>query len=375
MTEPFDLNAAAKVYPTARVVDRVLRRPTPLRTVVVLGLSSVALLGGAIALFSREWSAGVIAVWCVAMLLPAFAGLAFTWHASKSYRGLTKEMTSWSEDHSWSTSIPAEHEEALSGAVLVLPELPVPRGGALRGSWTCDGGLASCTGLTVRVRCFVESTRVARVALEVEHKQASGGHSRHIQEKREYFRQARRLWQSATTVDVAPTDPFTFTFTLPDRTALDTLGGTHLRARDPRWWELEIELTRPEGTGLARHVLPIYGPLPETAPVGTTTAPAGAAQGHCPRCREPALVDGGCPRCGGRLATAAEVESFLADRLRISREMLVELAGAQGVDGHPCPSCTRGTRRLTLKGMEVEPCLGCGCMWLDADEMSKMRAR
>jgi Zn-finger nucleic acid-binding protein len=96
----------------------------------------------------------------------------------------------------------------------------------------------------------------------------------------------------------------------------------------------------------------------------------------CPRC-DPAqeLSDAGdCGSCGGRLLEQAAAERLLHDELGHDVGKLRQLAELFAGERLRCPSCAGQQSPLTLKGVPIDLCLGCGAVWLDAGEGEALTA-
>lgn len=99
----------------------------------------------------------------------------------------------------------------------------------------------------------------------------------------------------------------------------------------------------------------------------------------CPRCgpdaalvpHEGTLHESICPRCLGRFLPSDARETLLGE-LQIDdvtlREMVKTFAGERLV----CPGCGFKTSAIRLRGRSAGMCTGCGGMWLDQGDLSKV---
>ncbi|MBM4283299.1 MAG: hypothetical protein FJ137_21990, partial [Deltaproteobacteria bacterium] len=85
-----------------------------------------------------------------------------------------------------------------------------------------------------------------------------------------------------------------------------------------------------------------------------------------------ALGEDVCPRCRGRFLNGALTERVVIDELGVERGILRELAGFFSGARLPCAGCGAAMRPLGLRGVAVDLCLGCGGLWLDAGELSRL---
>lgn len=99
----------------------------------------------------------------------------------------------------------------------------------------------------------------------------------------------------------------------------------------------------------------------------------------CPRCgplsrlraREGALHEAICARCLGRYLPSDARETMLSELQiddTILREMLASFAGEKLT----CPGCGFATSEIRLRGRHAAMCTGCGGMWLDQGDLSKV---
>ena len=97
----------------------------------------------------------------------------------------------------------------------------------------------------------------------------------------------------------------------------------------------------------------------------------------CPRDESPlarargALLESICPRCQGRLFDAATTEAIVTERLHIAPDVFRTLM-SEGGRGARCPSCSHGMSIFQLRGVTVDACRGCGSLWLDEKELTRL---
>ena len=87
--------------------------------------------------------------------------------------------------------------------------------------------------------------------------------------------------------------------------------------------------------------------------------------------RHGALLEAVCPRCHGRFFDEAGARRLLVDVAGLDAGLLVELSRM-----HPgparCPSCAQRMGLVPLRGVPVDLCAGCGGLYLDAGELSRL---
>lgn len=93
----------------------------------------------------------------------------------------------------------------------------------------------------------------------------------------------------------------------------------------------------------------------------------------CPRCDVILVSDppfgARCPRCAGHHLDAAVAGPLLEREVGQSLDQLRELAGMFAGTRLPCPECSGEQSPVTLRGVPLDLCLGCGAVWLDAGEL------
>lgn len=99
---------------------------------------------------------------------------------------------------------------------------------------------------------------------------------------------------------------------------------------------------------------------------------------YCLRCGIEALVPGKgalgeavCLACRGRLLDDQQAQVVLQQHCGLERSLLAEMANHYQGRGQ-CPSCHRRMALLPVRGVEVDLCLGCGSLHLDAGELSRL---
>ncbi|MGC9444614.1 MAG: zf-TFIIB domain-containing protein [Candidatus Methanospirareceae archaeon] len=104
---------------------------------------------------------------------------------------------------------------------------------------------------------------------------------------------------------------------------------------------------------------------------------------ECPRCwvalqqeavevRGPDVVIDVCPTCGGIWLDSGELNRLLGDR-KLS-QYLSKHIGTQSKSQLVCPACGWLMDIETAEDVDVDVCLNCGGVWLDSDELEKLRA-
>lgn len=151
----------------------------------------------------------------------------------------------------------------------------------------------------------------------------------------------------------------------------DLFEAVHLAGRDlePAWVRYLLQ----------RGLLGLGVPADGDAPATKQSAPAELAQSGCPRCLgEPLAAGGGeldeqtCATCAGRFLPPHGAERLVLQELAISRQMLRELVGLFGGERLRCPGCRTRMSAVQLKGVATDLCTGCGGVWLDAEELSRL---
>jgi Zn-finger nucleic acid-binding protein len=103
-----------------------------------------------------------------------------------------------------------------------------------------------------------------------------------------------------------------------------------------------------------------------------------SAMGHCPRCRlELSPPAGGlgerlCNRCAGRFLEPAGVTRLVVDEHGLDPAFLRELTSQFAGERAACPGCRSGMSPVQLRGGYVDLCEGCGGLWLDAGDLSRL---
>jgi Zn-finger nucleic acid-binding protein len=104
---------------------------------------------------------------------------------------------------------------------------------------------------------------------------------------------------------------------------------------------------------------------------------------ECPRCwvalqqeevevRGPNVIIDVCPTCGGIWLDSGELNRLLRDR-KLS-QYLTKHIGTQSKSPLVCPSCGWLMDIETAEDVDVDVCLNCGGVWLDAGELEKLKA-
>ena len=104
---------------------------------------------------------------------------------------------------------------------------------------------------------------------------------------------------------------------------------------------------------------------------------------ECPRCwvalqqeevevRGPNVIIDVCPTCGGIWLDSGELNRLLRDR-KLS-QYLTKHIGTQSKSQLVCPSCGWLMDIETAEDVDVDVCLNCGGVWLDAGELEKLKA-
>lgn len=79
-----------------------------------------------------------------------------------------------------------------------------------------------------------------------------------------------------------------------------------------------------------------------------------------------------CGDCSGRFMPASISNALLEKETGLNVEQLRELASQFSGPTLPCPGCSKAMSPVTLKGANVDHCLSCGGLWLDASELSRL---
>lgn len=103
---------------------------------------------------------------------------------------------------------------------------------------------------------------------------------------------------------------------------------------------------------------------------------------RCPRCPSAtlafeagsALGDAPCPSCHGTFVPPEGVERLVHRELGIEVSTLRELMGPYAGTQLTCPSCSFALSHVTLRGIGIEVCTGCGSVWLDDGELERIEA-
>lgn len=101
---------------------------------------------------------------------------------------------------------------------------------------------------------------------------------------------------------------------------------------------------------------------------------------RCPRCPSAtlafeagsALGDAPCPSCHGTFVPPEGVERLVHRELGIEVSTLRELMGPYAGTQLTCPSCSFALSHVTLRGIGIEVCTGCGSVWLDDGELERL---
>ncbi len=98
----------------------------------------------------------------------------------------------------------------------------------------------------------------------------------------------------------------------------------------------------------------------------------------CLRCPEQpleldfgALHEAVCGRCGGRVLDATAAERVLVELCGVERSLLAELS-AHFRGRLRCPACSRTLSQVPVRGVTLDLCSGCGCVFLDGGELSRL---
>ncbi len=102
----------------------------------------------------------------------------------------------------------------------------------------------------------------------------------------------------------------------------------------------------------------------------------------CPRCwvalqpeevavRGPKVIIDVCPTCGGVWLDQGELNKLLRDR-KLSN-YLTKHIGTQSKSQLVCPRCGWLMDIETAEDVDVDVCLNCGGVWLDAGELEKLK--
>lgn len=104
----------------------------------------------------------------------------------------------------------------------------------------------------------------------------------------------------------------------------------------------------------------------------------------CPRCSDHAgalirgfgaLHEDVCARCRGRFLSAEAVERLLVEEHGLSREMLREMVTLfASRERATCPGCASKLSPIHVRGVRIDLCIGCGGVWLDAGELTRLGA-
>lgn len=114
----------------------------------------------------------------------------------------------------------------------------------------------------------------------------------------------------------------------------------------------------------------------EPAPAAERTG--ATVLGQCPRCSVELLAGHGalhehvCGRCQGRFLPADVTERLVISELGIEREVLLELVGHFAGERLLCPGCGQRSHPITLRGVCLDFCVGCGGLWCDAGELRRL---
>jgi Zn-finger nucleic acid-binding protein len=98
----------------------------------------------------------------------------------------------------------------------------------------------------------------------------------------------------------------------------------------------------------------------------------------CPRCQNEfesgagALGEDVCASCGGRALTPAHTRRLLEEELGLSPSTLKELATHFAGPRLTCSACGSLMSPVTLRGVPIDLCLGCGTTFFDEGELARL---
>ncbi|MFZ9889214.1 MAG: phospholipid scramblase-related protein, partial [Myxococcota bacterium] len=99
---------------------------------------------------------------------------------------------------------------------------------------------------------------------------------------------------------------------------------------------------------------------------------------HCPLCAVTLALPAGradaqtCSSCSGSFLEGEAALRLVRDDVGLAPALIPQLAAEGARSKLACPRCSAAMKRFVVKSVEIDWCEGCGGLWLDAKELSRL---